>query len=50
MEEVLMEAICMIDGFLPIKEYNYILDDERHYLSWVQSRKLCCKFSKASSE
>ena len=39
-EEVLMEAIRMIDGFLPMKEYNYILDDERHYLSWVQSRKL----------
>ena len=39
-EEVLAEAIRVIDGFHPMKEYNDELDDERHYLSWVQSRKL----------
>lgn len=39
-EEVLAEAICVINGFRPMKEYNYEPDDERHYLSWVQSRKL----------
>ncbi len=39
-EEVLAEAIRMIDGFHPMKEYDYEPDDERHYLSWVQSRQL----------
>ena len=39
-EEVLAEAIRIIDGFHPDKDYDYTLDDEHHYLSWVQSRRL----------
>ena len=39
-EEVLAEAIGIIDGFRPDRDYDYVLDDERHYLSWVQSRQL----------
>ena len=39
-EEVLAEAISIIDGFHPGKNYDYVLDDARHYLSWVQSRQL----------
>lgn len=39
-EQVLQEAIEMIDCFNPIKDYCYELDDERNYLSWVQSRQL----------
>ena len=39
-EAVLAEAIRIIDGFHPAKEYDYALDDEHNYLSWVQSRQL----------
>ncbi len=39
-EEVLAEAIGIIDRFQPDKEYVYTPDDERHYLSWVQGRWL----------
>lgn len=39
-EEVLAEAVRIIDGFHPDKDYDYVLDDEHHYLSWVQSRNL----------
>lgn len=39
-EQVLEEAIKIIDGFEPMKDYDYELDDERNYLSWVQSRQL----------
>jgi len=39
-EEVLAEAIGIIDGFRPDKDYDYVPDDEHHYLSWVQSRQL----------
>lgn len=39
-EAVLAEAIRTIDGFHPMKEYDYEPDDEHHYLSWVQSRQL----------
>ena len=39
-EEVLAEAIRIIDAFKPEKDYAYELDDEHNYLSWVQSRKL----------
>ncbi len=39
-EQVLEEAIKVIDNFEPIKDYDYELDDERNYLSWVQSRQL----------
>lgn len=39
-EEVLQQAIEIIDHFTPLLEYSYQLDDEHHYLSWVQSRNL----------
>ncbi len=39
-EEVLAEAVRIIESFHPMKEYDYEPDDERHYLSWVQSRQL----------
>ena len=39
-EEVLQEAIRMIDAFEPVKDYSYELDDEHHYLSWVRSHGL----------
>ena len=39
-EEVLAEAIGIIDGFHPMKEYDYKPDDEHNYLSWVKSRGL----------
>ncbi len=39
-EEVLAEAIRIIEGFHPLKVYDYELDDEHHYLSWVRSRQL----------
>ena len=38
--DVLAEAIRIIDGFHPDKDYAYVPDDEHHYLSWVQSRHL----------
>ena len=39
-EEVLKEAISIIDNFEPLMDYQYELDDEHNYLSWVQSRNL----------
>ena len=39
-EEVLAEAVTIIDSFHPDRDYDYVPDDERHYLSWVQSRQL----------
>lgn len=39
-EEVLTEAIGVIDAFKPGKDFVYELDDEHNYLSWVKSRKL----------
>lgn len=39
-EDVLKETIDIIDHFKPLTEYEYELDDERNYLSWVQSRGL----------
>ena len=39
-EEVLQEAIEIIDNFVPLTEYEYVPDDEKNYLSWVQSKKL----------
>lgn len=39
-EEVLNEAINIIDSFDPKTDYDYELDDEHNYLSWVQSRQL----------
>ena len=38
--KVLTEVIKLIDEFKPLKKYTYKLDDKKHYLSWVQSRKL----------
>ncbi|MDE6635834.1 MAG: AAA family ATPase [Lachnospiraceae bacterium] len=39
-EDVLNEAINIIDDFEPKTDYVYELDDEHNYLSWVQSRQL----------
>ena len=39
-EEVLKEAINIIDKFKPLIDYNYELDDENNYQSWVQSKNL----------
>lgn len=39
-EEVLKEAINIIDNFEPLTVYDYELDDEYNFLSWVQSRQL----------
>ena len=39
-EEVLQEAIGIIDNFVPQTEYEYVPDDEKNYLSWVQSKNL----------
>ena len=39
-DEVLEEVIKIIDNFKPIKDYIYELDDEKNYLSWVQSQNL----------
>ncbi len=39
-EDVFNEAVEIIDGFKPLKNYDYALDDERNYMSWVQSRGL----------
>ena len=39
-EDVLSEAIKIIDEFRPLKDYNYDLEDEHNFLSWVQSRNL----------
>ncbi|MBR4892129.1 MAG: hypothetical protein IKZ34_03045 [Alphaproteobacteria bacterium] len=37
---VFAEVMSLIDNFEPVKDYAYELDDEKHYLSWVKSRKL----------
>lgn len=39
-EEVLEYAIRVIDAHKPVLDYEYELDDEHNYLSWVQSRHL----------
>ena len=39
-DKVLTEVIKQIDNFNSDKNYSYELDDEKNYLSWVQSRKL----------
>lgn len=39
-DEVLTEVIKLIDNFKPVTDYIYKLDNEKHYLSWVQSRNL----------
>ena len=39
-EEVLKEAINIIETFKVLFDFEYELDDEHNYLSWVQSRNL----------
>lgn len=39
-EQVLAEAIRLIDGHDPLLDYDYQLDDAQKYQSWVQSRHL----------
>ncbi len=39
-EQVLAEAETILDAFAPQIDFTYALDDEKHYLSWVQSRGL----------
>ena len=39
-EEVLKSVIDIIDTYKPMLDYDYQLDDEHNYLSWVQSRNL----------
>lgn len=39
-DDVLKEAIDIIEHFEPQIDYEYELDDEHNYLSWVQSRQL----------
>lgn len=41
-EEVLVEAINRIDNYIPQIDYEYELDDEKNYLSWVKSKNLNC--------
>ncbi len=39
-EEVLKSVIDIIDTYKPLLDYDYELDNEHNYLSWVQSRNL----------
>lgn len=39
-EQVLKNAVEIIDNYTPLLDYEYVLDDEQKYLSWVQSRNL----------
>jgi len=39
-DEVLQEAINLIDHFIPKLEYEYVVDQEDIYLSWVKSKQL----------
>lgn len=39
-EEVLKTVIDIIDSHKPLLNYDYQLDNEHNYLSWVQSRNL----------
>ena len=39
-EKVLNEAVSIIDGFSPLKDYDYELEYEHNFMSWVQSRNL----------
>ena len=38
--DILNEAISIIDGFLPLKDYDYEPDDEHNFMSWVRSKNL----------
>ena len=39
-EAVLKEVIEKIDDFVPLIDYDYELDDENNYQSWIQSKNL----------
>ena len=39
-EDVFNEAINIIDNFTPLVDYNYELDDENNYQSWIKSKNL----------
>lgn len=39
-EEVLKEAISKIDNFTSLIDYDYELDDENNYQSWIKSKNL----------
>lgn len=39
-DEVLKEAISIIDNFHPLIKYEYELDNEKNYQSWVKSKNL----------
>jgi len=39
-KEVLKSVVDIIDTYRPLLDYDYELDNERNYLSWVQSRNL----------
>lgn len=39
-EEVFKSVIDIVDTYKPLLDYDYELDDEQHYLSWVRSRNL----------
>lgn len=39
-KEVFKSVIDIVDTYKPLLDYDYELDDEQHYLSWVRSRNL----------
>ena len=39
-EEENIEVIEKIDDFVPLIDYDYELDDENNYQSWIQSKNL----------
>ena len=39
-EAGLKEAIDKIDSFVPLIDYDYELDDENNYQSWIKSKNL----------
>lgn len=39
-KEVLKTVVDIIDSYKPLLDYDYQLDNERNYLSWVQNRNL----------
>ena len=39
-EQLLREVVGIIDGFELLRRYEYVLDDEKNYLSWVRSHGL----------
>ena len=39
-DDILKEAISLIDDFTPLVDYDYELDDENNYQSWIKSKNL----------